>query len=174
MSERRLRVGVAGLGRAFMLTLPSLAADPRVRLVAAADPRPEATERLAAEFGAHAHESVEALCADADVEVVYVATPHELHAAHVLLAAKHGKHVLVEKPMAITQDECRAIVAAVERAGVMLVVGPSHSFDRPITRAREIIASGDCGAVRMIHAQYFTDFVYRVRRPEELDAARGG
>ena len=51
MSERRLRVGVAGLGRAFMLTLPSFAADSRVRLVAAADPRAEATARFAAEFG---------------------------------------------------------------------------------------------------------------------------
>jgi phthalate 4,5-cis-dihydrodiol dehydrogenase len=174
MSERRLRVGVAGLGRAFMLTLPSFAADPRVQLVASSDPRAEATARFAAEFGARAHDSVEALCADPEVEVVYIATPHELHAAHVALAAKHGKHVLVEKPMAITEDECDAIIDAVDRARVVLVVGPSHSFDRPITRAREIVASGEWGAVRMIHAQYFTDFVYRVRRPEELDAARGG
>jgi len=174
MSDRRLRVGVAGLGRAFMLTLPSLAADPRVRLVAAADPRADATARFATEFGARVHDSVEALCADPEVEVVYVATPHELHATHAVLAAQHGKHVLVEKPLAITQAECGAIVDAVDHARVVLVVGPSHSFDRPIARAREIIASGDCGAVRMIHAQYFTDFVYRVRRPEELDAARGG
>src|SRR4030095_13736703 len=78
------------------------------------------------------------------------------------------------KPMAITQDECRAIVAAADRAGVVVVVGPSHSFDRPIARAREIVASGAYGNVRMIHAQYFTDFVYRPRRPAELDAARGG
>jgi len=174
MSERRLRIGVAGLGRALTLTLPSFAADPRIQLVAATDPRVDATAHFAAEYGARAHDTVEALCADPGVEAVYIATPHELHAAHVLLAAKHGKHVLVEKPMATAEDECRAIVAAVDRAGVVLVVGPSHSFDRPIARAREIIDSGDCGAVRMIHAQYFTDFVYRVRRSEELDAARGG
>src|SRR5215467_2782989 len=128
MSERRLRVGVAGLGRAFMLTLPSFAADPRVRLVAAADPRGDATARFATEFGARAHDSVEALCADPEVEVVYVATPHELHATHAVLATQHGKHALVEKPLAITQDECRAIVAAADRAGVIVIVGPSHSF----------------------------------------------
>ncbi len=66
-------------------------------------------------------------------------------------------------------DRCRA-----ERADVQLIVGHSHSFDAPILRAREIIASGALGAVRMINAQYYTDFLYRPRRPEELDTARGG
>ena len=81
MTERRLRVGIAGLGRAFTLMLPTLVADPRVELVAAADPRSEATQRFAADFGARTYDTVEALCEDSDVEVVYVATPHEHHAA---------------------------------------------------------------------------------------------
>src|SRR2546421_6241945 len=106
MSERRLRMGVAGLGRAFTLMLPTLLADRRIELVAAADPRPEAARRFAAEFGARTYDGVEALCANPDVEVVYVATPHEHHAAHVAMATSHGKHVLVEKPMAITLTEC--------------------------------------------------------------------
>jgi phthalate 4,5-cis-dihydrodiol dehydrogenase len=174
MTERRLKMGVAGLGRAFTLMLPTLVADPRVELVAAADPRSEATQRFAADFGARAYDTVEALCADPDVEVVYVATPHEHHAAHVATATAHGKHVLVEKPMAITLAECRQMIAATERAGVCLVVGHSHSFDRPILRAREIIASGAVGPVRMINAQYYTDFLYRPRRQEELITERGG
>jgi phthalate 4,5-cis-dihydrodiol dehydrogenase len=174
MPERRLRVGVAGLGRAFTLMLPTLTVDPRVELVAAADPRPEAGVRFAEEFGGRVYRSVEALCADAEVDVVYVATPHQFHAEHVETAAAGGKHVLVEKPMAITLDECRRMIAASERADVRLVVGHSHSFDAPILRAREIIASGALGAVRMINAQYYTDFLYRPRRPEELDTARGG
>src|SRR3982074_2277629 len=102
MSERRLRMGVAGLGRAFTVMLPTLLADRRVELVAAADPRPEATPRFAADFGGGGYEHVEALCANPDVEVVYVATPHQHHAAHVAMATSRGKHVLVEKPMAIT------------------------------------------------------------------------
>ncbi|MEP6998300.1 MAG: Gfo/Idh/MocA family oxidoreductase, partial [Betaproteobacteria bacterium] len=166
--------GVAGLGRAFTLMLPTLTADPRVRLVAGADSRPEATRRFAGEFGARAYASVEALCADDDVDVVYVATPHQFHAEHVEAAAVHGKHVLVEKPMAISLDECRRMIDATERAGVRLIVGHSHSFDAPIRRAREIIASGALGAVRMINAQYHTDYLYRPRRPEELITARGG
>jgi phthalate 4,5-cis-dihydrodiol dehydrogenase len=174
MSQRPLRIGVAGLGRAFTLMLPTFTADPRVRLVAAADARGEASARFATEFGARAHGSVEALCADPDVDVVYVATPHELHATHVAAAAARGKHVLVEKPMAVTMNECRSMNDAVARAGVRMVVGHSHSFDRPVARTREIIAGGSCGAVKMIHAQYFTDFLYRLRRPEELDTRRGG
>jgi phthalate 4,5-cis-dihydrodiol dehydrogenase len=174
MSERRLKMGIAGLGRAFTLMLPTLVADQRVDLIAAADPRSEATQRFAADFGARTYDTVEALCANPDVEVVYVATPHEHHAAHVRMATSHGKHVLVEKPMAITLMECRQMIAAAERAGVCLVVGHSHSFDRPILRAREIIASGAVGAIRMINAQYYTDFLYRPRRPEELVTEPGG
>ena len=80
MSVRKLRLGVAGLGRAFTLMLPTLEADPRIELVAAADPRAEATARFAAQFAARTYSTIEQLAGDPDVEVVYVATPHELHA----------------------------------------------------------------------------------------------
>ena len=112
MSARRLRIGVAGLGRAFTLMLPTFVADPRVHLVAACDPRREARERFVSDFGARACESVEALCAERDVDAVYVATPHGLHAEHACLAASHGKHVLVEKPLAVTLVEATHIVEA--------------------------------------------------------------
>jgi phthalate 4,5-cis-dihydrodiol dehydrogenase len=174
MTMRRLRLGVAGLGRAFTLMLPTFAADPRIALVAATDPRSEALERFVADFGGRAHSSIEALCADTEVDAIYLATPHELHAAHAVLAATHGKHLIVEKPMAITLDECRAMIDAAERGGVALIVGPSHSFDAPIRRTRALIEAGTCGALRMLNAQYYTDFLYRPRRPAELDTARGG
>ena len=61
-----------------------------------------------------------------------------------------------------------------QRASVHLIVGHSHSFDAPILRTRELIASGAYGAVRMIHALNYTDYLYRPRRPEELDTAQGG
>jgi phthalate 4,5-cis-dihydrodiol dehydrogenase len=173
-SARRLRLGVAGLGRAFTLMLPTFSAHPRVQLVAAADPRPEARERFAREFGARAHESVASLCADETVDAIYVATPHQHHAEHAIAAATRGKHVLVEKPMALSLEEAGAMIAAARNGGVYLVVGHSHSFDAPVRRAREIVASGEVGRVRMITALHFTDFLYRPRRPEELDSARGG
>ncbi len=132
-------LGVVGLGRAFTLMLPTFAADPRVRLVAAADPRPEARARFVTDFGP-AYDNAEAALRRPGVEAVYIASPHQMHAAHVRLAAEAGKHVLVEKPMAITLDECDAMIEAAARAGVHLIVGHSHSFNRPILRLRELIA----------------------------------
>ena len=66
------------------------------------------------------------------------------------------------------------MIDAVQRAGVQLVVGHSHSFNAPILHARELIDSGAYGAVRMIHALNYTDYMVRPRRPEELDTAQGG
>ena len=154
--------------------LPTFLADPRVRLTGATDPIASARQRFVADFGAPVYDSLQDLCDAQDVDAVYVATPHQLHADHVCMAAVAGKHVLVEKPMAITLDECTRMIDAAQRAGVHLVVGPSHSFDRPIQRAREIIHSGVYGRVRMITALNFTDFLYRPRRPEELDTRAGG
>jgi len=171
---RTLGIGVAGLGRAFSLMAPTFAADKRVSLVAAADPRADARKQFTADFGGRAWETVEELCADPKVEVVYIATPHQLHMEHARLAFGAGKHALVEKPMALTLDECRAMIEAARAAGKHLIVGHSHSFDAPIARTRELIASGRYGRLRMITALNFTDFLYRPRRPEELDTSRGG
>lgn len=169
-----LRIGVAGLGRAFTIMLPTFRHDARVRLVAAADPSATARARFESDFGAPTHDSVAALCADPQVQVVYIATPHQFHHAHVALAAAAGKHVLVEKPMGITLQECQAMVQACAQAGVHLIVGHSHSFDAPILQLRALIASGRYGRVRMIHAMNYTDFLYRPRRAEELDTQAGG
>lgn len=174
-----LRLGVAGLGRAFMLMLPTLARHPRLRLVAAADPRPEARARFEADFSrgndrAVAYDSIGALCADPRVEAIYIASPHQFHVAHVAIAARAGRHILVEKPMALTLTDCEAMIAAAAEAGVHLMVGHSHSFDLPYLEAARMIGSGEYGAVRMISALNYTDFLYRPRRPEELDTLQGG
>ena len=174
MTPPPLRLGIAGLGRGFMLLLPTLAAHPGIRLVAAADPREAARQQFASDFEAVTYADVAELCANPDVEAVYVATPHQFHREHVELAAAHGKHVLVEKPMALSLEDCQAMISAMRQARRWLMVGHSHSFDGPYRRTRELIDSGEFGAVRMIHALNFTDFLYRPRRPEELDTARGG
>lgn len=170
----RIGLGVIGLGRAFALMRPAFLADPRFSLVAAADPRPEARARFAAEFDAPTYPDAAALAADRAVAAVYVATPHQCHAADTIAAASAGKHVLVEKPMALDLSEADAMIAAARCGGVQLIVGPSHSFDAPILLARQIIASGRYGPLRMLTLLTYTDFMYRPRRPEELDTARGG
>ncbi len=171
---QQLKIGVAGLGRGFSVMLPTFRQDQRVALVAAADQRPLAREQFAREFNAKTYSNVEGLCGDAAVDVIYVATPHQFHAEHAAIAARAGKHVLVEKPMATSLVECQAMIAAARAAKVQLIVGHSHSFNAPVARARALIESGDYGAARMINAFNYTDFVYRPRRPEELDTAQGG
>ena len=169
-----MKLGVAGLGRAFSLMLPTFRSHPKVELVAATDPREEALSKFESEFHARGYASIEDLCDDPAVEAVYIATPHQLHAGHACLAASRGKHVLVEKPMAVTLEECDRMIDAADKAAVQLVVGHSHSFDAPIARARAIAGSGALGRVRMVTAINYTDFLYRPRRPEELDTSQGG
>jgi phthalate 4,5-cis-dihydrodiol dehydrogenase len=174
LANQKLRLGVAGLGRAFSIMLPTFAADPRITLVAGADPRAEARSRLAADFAAKTFDSVEALCADPGVEVIYIATPHQHHVSHARLAAEHGKHILLEKPIALKLEEAVEVIEAARRARVQLIVGHSHSYDAPILRTRALISSGEFGRVRMMTALNYTGFIYRPRRPEELDTALGG
>jgi phthalate 4,5-cis-dihydrodiol dehydrogenase len=171
---RKLRLGVIGLGRAFSLMVPTLAQHAKLEIVAGTDVRADARERFAQEFRAKAHPSAEALSDDPNVEAVYISTPHEFHAAHAQLAAAHGKHILVEKPMALSLADCTAMIDAAGAAGVVLMVGPSHSFDAPIAHTRELIAGGRFGELRMIQALNYTDWLYRPRRPEELDPRAGG
>ena len=169
-----IRMGAVGLGRAFTIMVPTFAKDPRVSLVAGVDPKPAAQAQFRKDFGDIAVGSLAELLDQADVDAVYLATPVHQHVEQVSMLAAAGKLILLEKPMALTLEECRKISDIVDAAGVHLVVGHSHSFDLPIRRAREIIASGSVGPVRMINALNFTDFVYRPRRPDELDTSQGG
>ena len=158
---KKLRLGVAGLGRAFQAMAPAFG-DPRVEVVAGADLQRK-------EFQGKFFDSVEALCRS-DLDVVYVATPHPLHAEHACLAAAHGKHVLVEKPMATSLEDARRMIDAARKAGVQLIVGHSHSFDLPVRKTSELIRDGAYGKLRMITMLNFTDFLTR-RRREPFDTA---
>jgi len=170
----RIRLGICGLGRAFTLMLPTFVRDDRVALVAAFNPSEAPRAQFEADFGGRTYDSMEGLCADAGVDAIYIASPHEYHAEQACLAAAAGKHILVDKPIAIGLDEAGRMVEAAARAGVHLIVGPSHSFDAPVLKALEIIESGEVGVIRQIHALNYTDFLYRPRRQEELDTAQGG
>lgn len=172
--QNPVRLGVVGLGRGFMLMIPTFTADPRVKLVAAAAPRAESRAAFEAEFGGRTYDDIVPLCADPEVEAVYIATPHQMHADHVCTALEAGKHVLVDKPIAISMADADRMVAAAEASGKHLIVGPSHSFDPPVEAAARLIESGEVGSLRMIQAFNYTDFLYRPRRPEELRTEEGG
>ena len=150
------------------------AAHPGYVLKAGADPHPGPREAFARDHNARAYADVKELVADPSVEAVYIATPHQFHAPHAKLAAEHGKHIILEKPMALTLADCDAIVAAVERHKVHLVVGHTHAFDPNVRLMRDIIARGELGKLGLINSFNYTNFLYRPRRPEELDTAKGG
>lgn len=173
-SNAAIKLGVCGLGRAFMLMLPTLLRDERIELVAAADPRVEARQRFETEIGGLAFERIENLCALPDIEAVYVASPHEMHLAHAKTVALSGKALLLEKPMALTVEDSLGIVDAVDKAGTVCVIGPSHSFDEPYMQASRMLNSGEYGCVRHFDASNFTNFACRPRRAEEMTPAAGG
>lgn len=172
--EKAIGLGVVGLGRAFTLMLPTFLQDERVRLVAAADPRSNAREMFSRDFNAPAYEALEDLCGNPDVEAVYIASPHQFHAEHVRVVAAAGKAMLIEKPLAISLADCTRIVELAAQTKVPVIVGHSHSFDGPVLHAAAMLNSGIFGAVRMLNALNYTDFLYRPRRPEELDTRQGG
>lgn len=169
-----LRLGVIGLGGATKQMMPSLISHPYVRITACTDARAAARERFAADFGATAYETVEALCDSPDVDAVYIATPHQWHKTHAVVAAERGKHIIVEKPMALTIEECDAMIDAADKNGVYIVVGHTHSYDAPIMKMRDIIHSGELGPMSMINTWNYTNYLYRTRRPEELRTDEGG
>jgi predicted dehydrogenase len=103
-------------------------------------------ESFAAEFGAKRwHADWRQLIEDPEVEAVYVATPVHLHAEQAVAAAEAGKHVLCEKPMALTVAECERMNASAEANGVRLGVAYYRRFYPAVERVREILESGDIG-----------------------------
>ncbi len=169
-----LRFGVIGLGRAGSGMLNALAVHPDINVTAAADLHRQHLNRFREAFGGEIYTDAEELLQSGNVDAVYIATPHEFHAAHVEAAARHGKHAIVEKPMALTLEDCERMIAAVERAGVKLVVGHTASFNPAVQKMRQMIAAGEVGRLGMISAAAYTDFLYRPRRPEELVTELGG
>ena len=171
---RRYRMGVAGVGAAGQAFLPAIRRHPGFELAAFADPVAEIRDSVAAETGIGGYADLPAMLKDAAIDVVYIATPTDLHPEHAALAFGAKKHVLTEKPMAVRLDQARTMIAQARSAGVTLLVGHAHGYDLPIQRMRDIIASGQLGRVRMIHTWNFTDWVYRPRRPDELLPDAGG
>lgn len=167
-----MRVGLAGLGAGAVNALAApggLSAHPNVQLVAGADLRDEACRAFADRFGARTYDNVEAMCADPCVDVVYILTPNSAHAEHAIAAAEHGKHIIADKPMALSLADCDAMIAAAERNGVRLLVGHSQSLDTGILAMLDVVRSGEIGRPTMITSTYYSEWLYRPRSREELD-----
>jgi len=166
-------MGMAGLGVASTQILPAVSRLPYLQITAAADLRADALSKFRKEYDAAAFSSVEEMCRSSDVDFIYIATPNQLHAEHAITAATHKKHVIVEKPMAMSLEECETMNAAAEKYGVKLLCGHTHSFDPPIRKIREIVKSGELGKLCMINTWNYNEFMYRPRMKHELATSRG-
>ncbi|MEE8517283.1 MAG: Gfo/Idh/MocA family oxidoreductase, partial [Alphaproteobacteria bacterium] len=173
-SSQPLGIGIAGLGVASTQVLPAFTADAPFALAAGADIRPEARAAFQDRYGRPAVDSVEALCRRDDVDAVWIATPNTLHAAHVVAAAKAGKHVVCEKPMAVTLKECDRMIRAAAANGVQLLQGHSKIYQAPIRQIRDIVKSGRLGRVVQILSYNSNDWLQRPRLAPELDTGQGG
>jgi len=147
--------------------LPPISALSYIKVTAAADTRADALGKFREKYGGQTFTSVETMCESSDVDAIYIATPNELHAQHAIAAAERGKHVIVEKPMALSIPECDAMNEAAEKHGVKLLCGHTHSFDSPIRKMREIVNSGELGKLCMINTWNYNEFMYRPRRGVE-------
>ena len=142
-----LKIGIIGCGKITEVRhAPEYAENPNCQLVAFFDVVPERAKALAEQYGGTAYDSIEALLAS-DVDAVSVCVANAYHAQASIQALKAGKHVLCEKPMATTPEDCEAMVAAAKAAGKFLMIGQNQRLAKAHVKAREIIESGEMGRV---------------------------
>jgi phthalate 4,5-cis-dihydrodiol dehydrogenase len=171
----KIRFGICGLGFAgSVLMAPAMNAHANAQIVAACDPNEELRTRFGAAYGIATYASLDAMLEAAALDAVYIASPHQFHCEQVLKVSAHRLHIIVEKPLTLNLEDAQRMVDAVQSAQVQLVVGTSRSHDPVIRTMRSIVQSGEVGRVAMVSCMNFTDWLYRPRRPEELDGSRGG
>ena len=140
-----LRFGLIGCGRLAPRHAQSLADLPGARLVAVADVRERRANRFAVEYCADPYTDYRDLLARPDVDVVNVCTPSGLHAQVTLDAIAAGKHVIVEKPIALSLAAADRMIAAAERAGVKLCVVLQNRYNPPMQDLKRVVGAGRLG-----------------------------
>jgi len=148
---KELKIGLIGCGGMGNGHANAIAAREDARIVATCDIIEERAQAYAARFGAEqVFTSHEALLAQADVDAVVVATPNSTHAEIVVDAARRGKHIFCEKPMALTVADCDAMIAAARKAGVKLMIGQVLRYLPIQAKVKELVDSGTLGPVMSV------------------------
>ncbi len=175
MSSRQspVRWGAVGLGWvATDFVAPAIVKSPGSELAACLGSTPEKTRAFAEKFAVRRqHRDLAGLVSDPEVDVVYVALPNAMHHAAVLAAARAGKHVLCEKPFAMTTAQAREMVQACRDAGVVLRIAHQIRLDAAVVRAREIVQSGRLGRLAEISLERASAIGSRVSWREDFAQA---
>ena len=161
-------IGTGGIAASFVRDVQYL---PDADVVAVGSRSQASADRFGDEHGvARRHPSYQALVEDPDVDVVYVATPHPLHAENALAAIAAGKHVLVEKPFTMDAVEAQQVVDAARAAGVFCMEAMWTRFLPHVVRIRQLLAEGALGQVRAVSADFGVNFppdpAHRLYAPE--------
>lgn len=143
-----LKVAVIGCGKiAQVRHIPEYAASPLAELAGFYNLSPERAEEMAAQYGGRTYASVEELLADPAIDAVSICTPNATHSEYAVAALKAGKHVLCEKPMAITLPDCEAMVAAAEESAKLLMIAQNQRFAKAHVEAKRLLSEGVIGDV---------------------------
>ena len=143
-----IRVGIIGCGKiAQVRHLPEYAANPNAEIVAFYDKNMERAQEMAAQYGGKVYNSFYELVDDPNVDAVSICVENRSHAEITTYALYAGKHVLCEKPMAVTLAECESMVAAAERNGKHLMIGHNMRFDPVHRKAKELLDGGIIGDI---------------------------
>lgn len=149
-----IRWAMIGTGRVQRSMAPAIKEAKDTRLVAVLGSTQDKATAFAGEYGIErAYDLMDELIRDPEVDVVYVAGPNGLHASHTIQAAKAGKHVFCEKPMALTLEDCHSMIEACRKNGVKLGLGLQYRHHPAHLKAREIVTSGELGALVFANAQ---------------------
>lgn len=149
-STTPLRVGLVGTGSIAQLHLSAFRGFPDVlELAAVCDPREDAATSVAASMGPDVavFTDIDEMLANAELDAVDICTPHYLHAPQAIAAIQAGKHVLVEKPMACSIEEARAMAGAAEAARVTLMVGQNLRYLPGSVAVQQLLAKGELGDI---------------------------
>ncbi|MFI6476962.1 Gfo/Idh/MocA family protein [Nonomuraea sp. NPDC050663] len=144
------RLGIIGSGIVAALHVKAARTLPQVEVAAVCDIRTDAAEAMAADAGAAAYPGHREMLAAERLDGVIVTSPHTLHAQQTLDVAAAGVHVLVEKPMGTSVEDCTAMIEACRTAGVTLAVGHVMRFSETARMAEKVVSSGELGPVRAI------------------------
>lgn len=153
--------------------IPAIQRSKKAEVIAVAS-RGEKVHDFAREMNiARAYESYDALLQDEEVQVVYIPLPNDLHKEWVMKAAAAGKHILCEKPIALTNEDLDEMIATCKKHNVLLMEGFMYQFHAQHARVKEIIASGEIGEVKLFKSCHSFDFVDRAGNIR-MDPAKGG
>ena len=166
------RIGMIGSGGWASYYGRSLQKVDDIDLVAVAGGR--RAPKYAETFGIRLYQAIPDLLADEQIEAVAIVTPHNTHRDLAVMAAEAGKHILVEKPMAMTPQECDEMIAAADANGVKLMVAHSRRYFPLVQRAKQIIDEGTIGDILMMRQTFCHDARTFYGDPPHWSTEQGG